>query len=223
MLVVASAIPEHRQSMSANSSRCMMSSIVSQVDAADRRSRFSRMALRRTPLTLRGGSGRRNQPFDVARHALGDRQHRRAVAGGAQAHEVGLRVALILSDERRRKRNVGNRTIAHELGDRKRILAVGLAYRVDRRCGDVVVRRCRAAAEVEDPASLRAIEKIEVYFHDLLDRNKIAPLLARGVALRALEEPDAAIGAVLIEEMEHDRGHALLVLLAREIDVEIAE
>ena len=110
-----------------------------------------------------------------------------------------------------------------ELRERLRGVAFGGAHRVDRDDRDLVVGRRRAAAEIEDAASLRVVEELEVDLDDVVDRNEIASLLARGVACAALEEPHAALRAILVEEMHHDGCHASLVPLARAVDVEVAE
>ena len=175
------------------------------------------------PPKLRGGSRRGNQPFDVARDAFVDREHRRLVADGAQAREIGLGEVLVLAGKRRRERDVRDHARPHEIRHRLSRLAGGGAARIDRRRRDGIERRGLSAAEVEDPVALRVVEKIEIDLDDVLDRDEVAALLACRVAARALEQPDPAFAQVLAAEMPGDRGHPLLVLLARTVDVEVAE
>ena len=67
------------------------------------------------------------------------------------------------------------------------------------------------------------IEKEQIDVDRVLDRNEIAPLLAVAVTAAALEQPDLAAGAILVEEMKRHRRHAPFVLLALAVDVEIAQ
>src|SRR5439155_25995875 len=102
-------------------------------------------------------------------------------------------------------------------------LAAGFAHGVDR-CGCDLVECCRGAgAEVENAAAVRMVEKVEIDGDHVLDGDEITALLTRCISVRALEQLDASLGAILLEEMEHDGRHPRLVLLPRPIDVEIAE
>src|SRR3989442_1411359 len=93
--------------------------------AASRRARDVQVML-----SVDRGTGK--QSPDAARNALLDLQQRRAVAGGAQAREVCLRKALVLAGERRRKRDVFDRTGAMQLRERERGRVVGRPAGVDR-------------------------------------------------------------------------------------------
>ncbi len=57
----------------------------------------------------------------------------------------------------------------------------------------------------------------------IFDEDKVAPLLAIGIAARALEHADGSGVVELAGEVVEDAGHAPLVLLARAVDVEVAQ
>src|SRR5206468_11270739 len=101
--------------------------------------------------------------------------------------------------------------------------ALRLAYRVERRGGDVIEGLRAAGAQVENARVLGMIQEIQVHLDCIFDRYEIAPLLAGVESSAALEQLDPALRAVLVEEVKGHRGHASLVGLARTVDVEVAQ
>ena len=100
---------------------------------------------------------------------------------------------------------------------------VGPATAIHRRHGHLVETLCPARTQVEDTRLLGVIEKEQIDLGHILDVDKITHLTAIGIAMRTCKQLHLALGSVLIEIMERDRCHAPLVLLARAINVEVAE
>jgi hypothetical protein len=67
------------------------------------------------------------------------------------------------------------------------------------------------------------VEEPQVHRHHVVDEHEVARLLAGAVAAVLAEQLDLALLAELVELVEGDAGHAALVLLARAVDVEVAE
>src|SRR5258706_7221479 len=159
---------------------------------------------------------------DIAPDALLDIEERRIVACRAQRRDIGLGMALVPADQRGGKRNVFDRARALDLVERERLLAAPAANGVDRGARNVVEALGAAGADVEHTRD-GMVEEVQVHAHRVLHRDEIANLLARAIAVAALEEANASLGQVLVEKMEGDRSHAALVRLARTIHVEVAK
>src|SRR5690606_26810982 len=80
-----------------------------------------------------------------------------------------------------------------------------------------------AGADVEDAAAIRVVEKREIDRGDVLDRDEVAALLARAVAVAAVEQAHLAVALELVEVVERHGGHAPLVRLALAADVELPQ
>src|SRR6185369_12121466 len=103
--------------------------------------------------------------------------------------------------ELRRERNVLDHALALHIRQRKRRLVGMPAAGVNRCDGDVVEALRSTRADVEDARLPRMIEEIEIDGDRVFDGHEIAPLLAVGVTAAALEQPDFAVRAILVEKM----------------------
>ena len=92
----------------------------------------------------------------------------------------------------------------------------------DDRVRDVVERRARARADVEDADTRRVVEP-QIHVDDVADVHEVAPLLAGRIAAAAFEQPRLAGGRDLRVQMERDACHRALVRFAGTIDVEVAQ
>src|SRR3972149_1298604 len=88
--------------------------------------------------------GAAQQFFDIASHALLDRQERRIVTARAQGTNVGLGVALVFPPEFRRERDVFDDALLLHVGETQRRLVGVPAARLDRR-GPAIVEALRGA------------------------------------------------------------------------------
>src|SRR5260221_7859977 len=159
----------------------------------------------------------------IARHALLDAEEGLAITRGAEEPQIGLREALVLAHELRRKRDVLDRLRRAQLPERERLLAAGGPNRVHRGARHLVEAFRAPGAHVEDARELGMVEEEEIHANHVLDRDEVADLLTGPVAGAAFEEANPPLGEVLVEEMECDRRHAALVRLARAVHVEVAE
>src|SRR5574343_1899313 len=163
------------------------------------------------------------QPLDILGNALLDRGHRRLVTGCAQVAQVGLGEGLVLALQGFGESGVFEQALAAEFRQRERRLVFGLAAAVDRRHGDIVEALRPPGAEVENPRLFRMVQEEEIDLGHIADEHEVAHLAAVFVAVRAFEQLHLAFSTELVEVVEGHRGHAPLVVLARAIDVEIAE
>src|SRR6266850_647927 len=163
------------------------------------------------------------QPFDVTRDAGFDVEERCGVSAAAQLREVRLGVALIFFPEAGGKGYVLDHSLRPEFRKTVRVLAFGTPQGVDGRDRDIVEGLRSAGAAVENARLPGIVEEIQVHLHHVLDRDEIAPLLASGVPAAALEQFHLSGLPELVEAMECDRSHALLVRLPRTIDVEVTQ
>src|SRR5438094_451372 len=170
---------------------------------------------------LRAGTAESKQCADISRHAFLDAKHGCGVTGAAQTPDIGLCKALVLADQRWGKADVLDRAASMQFLEWQRRVSFGSAARVDRGRGHGIECRRLARANVEDSRSIRVIEKVQVHLDDIVDAHEVAALLARGVSSGPLEQAHLAGRSVLIEKMPDHRCHALLVRLARAVDVEI--
>src|SRR3989338_7766536 len=159
----------------------------------------------------------------ILRHTLLDVQERFCITAVAQRADVGLGVALVFAAQGFGERDVLDQALLLQLGETQRVLAFGTAQGVDGRRRHVVEALRLSGAEIEDSRFVRVIEKIHVHFDHIFHRHEVAHLPAIGVAVAAFEQLHLALGAILVEEVERDRGHAPLVLFARAVHVEIAQ
>src|SRR5947207_11580815 len=173
--------------------------------------------------TLRRRQRTRYQTFDIAADAFGHRREWFGVARRAKLRQIGLREALILADELRRKRRVHDAALAHMVGVRSGGVPFATAASIDHRGRYVVERRRRTRADVVDARALAVINEIERRLDGVVDGNEIALLLSRSVPIRSFEQAHIALGTILFEKMQCDRCHPALVMLARAVDVEVAQ
>src|SRR5205814_3040190 len=124
--------------------------------------------------------------------------------------------------ERRRKRDVYDRTRHAKRFERERFLPARLAHGVHRGRGHVVEAARPSRADVENAGGSRMVDKVEIDLDHVFHGHEVANLLPGGVAAAAFEESHAPLVTVLVEEVERYRRHSSLVRFARAVDVEIA-
>src|SRR5574343_1167620 len=167
------------------------------------------------------------QPLHVFGDAFFDAGHRRLVTGGAQAGQVGLGEGLVLALERLGEGGIFKQALVAQFGQGQRCLvfcpAFCLQAAVDRSHGNIVEALRPAGTQIEDAGLFRMVEEEQVDLGDVADEHEVAHLAAVLVAVRTFEQLDLAFGTELVEVVEGDRGHPPLVVLARAIDVEVAE
>src|SRR5512140_1634108 len=142
--------------------------------------------------------------------------------GGAQGGEVGLGKALVLAAQGIGEGDVLDQALLHGGAGGGGLIRVRV-QRIDDRHRDVIEWLSAPGSQVEDAGLLRMVEKPEVHRHHIVDEHEIALLFARPVAAVLAEQFHPAFGAELVELVERHAGHAALVLLARSVDVEVAE
>ena len=164
------------------------------------------------------------QPVGVRTDAGRDIGEAVVATGGAQPGQVGLREALVLALECLGEVDVLDQSLAHQFGERQRFgVASQRAGRVHGGHGNVVERLRTPGAQVEHTALAGALQEPQVDGDHVAHEHEVARLFAGAIAAVGAEELDLAGVAELVEVMERDRGHAAFVLLARAVDVEVAE
>src|SRR5210317_1609166 len=94
---------------------------------------------------------------------------------------------------------------------------------VDHRIGEVIEGLRLACAGIKHARNAGVLEEPEIYGTGIVYEDEVPQLLAIAVTARALEQPHFVVGDDLRIEMKRDAGHGTLVLLARPVDVEIAQ
>src|ERR1019366_7621136 len=130
------------------------------------------------------------------------------VAGIPQRRDFGLREALIP---------------ARQVLGKRHILDLTRTDLRDYYPGGVVEAARLSGADVKDAVAHWTFGKRQVYADDVVNKNKIAPLLSVGVSIGALEQPCASALLQLPVELIHHRRHFALVGFARTIDVEVSQ
>ncbi len=94
---------------------------------------------------------------------------------------------------------------------------------LDHRLGHVLERLGTTSTAVEDAGVLRILPEPEVHLADVIHIDEVAHLTAVGETVAAFEQLGILALLHLSVEVEGNRGHGALVLLARAIDVEVLE
>ncbi|AJR07221.1 hypothetical protein H744_2c0485 [Photobacterium gaetbulicola Gung47] len=135
-------------------------------------------------------------------HAFGDGLECVGVTCGTQLGQIGLGKGLVAAFEVVRERNLFN-------------LAFTVVF--DHRLGDFAERLGLAGPAVEDTGHT-VLPEPQVDLADIADKHKITLEV-----VRAFEQFRIVALVDLVVEVERHRGHAAFVLLARAVDIEVAE
>src|SRR5207245_1406393 len=103
---------------------------------------------------------------------------------------IGFGKTLVFADQRWRESDVFDDAGSMQFLERQRRMPFGGAAGIDGGRRNGVERRGLACANVEDARAIRVIEKVQVHLDDVIDAHKVATLLSRGEASRALEQAD---------------------------------
>src|SRR5712692_7740574 len=99
----------------------------------------------------------------------------------------------------------------------------GPVQRIDLGGGDLVKGLRPASAAVEDARSFAIFEQPEIHRDGVVHVNEVAPLLSIAITVRTCKQSHAGFGLILLEGLQGDRTHLLLVRLVGAVNVEIAQ